>query len=84
MQNNGVIGLNLTLSGSKIEPVDTLGLSDPFLEIYRYDGDSKNGPPLWRTNMVKNTRSPEWEPFPFYFYSFQGITMMMFINDRKY
>ncbi|XP_026538848.1 copine-6 [Notechis scutatus] len=54
--------VQLEFSGQELDDKDFFSKSDPFLEIYKVTaGESENL--VWRTEVVKNNLSPQWQPF---------------------
>nr|XP_025863358.1 copine-6 isoform X1 [Vulpes vulpes] len=54
--------VQLTFRAHKLDNKDLFSKSDPFMEIYKTDGDQSDQL-VWRTEVVKNNLNPSWEPF---------------------
>uniref|UniRef100_A0A5F8GVV5 Copine 6 n=1 Tax=Monodelphis domestica TaxID=13616 RepID=A0A5F8GVV5_MONDO len=54
--------VQLTFRAQKLDNKDLFSKSDPFMEIYKTNGDQSDQL-VWRTEVVKNNLSPSWEPF---------------------
>ncbi|XP_072481106.1 copine-6 [Notamacropus eugenii] len=54
--------VQLTFRAQKLDNKDLFSKSDPFMEIYKTNGDQSDQL-VWRTEVVKNNLSPNWEPF---------------------
>nr|XP_045011340.1 copine-6 isoform X2 [Jaculus jaculus] len=54
--------VQLTFRAHKLDNKDLFSKSDPFMEIYKTNGD-QNDQLVWRTEVVKNNLNPSWEPF---------------------
>ncbi|XP_032092517.1 copine-6, partial [Thamnophis elegans] len=54
--------VQLEFCGQELDDKDFFSKSDPFLEIYKVSvGESETL--VWRTEVVKNNLSPQWQPF---------------------
>ncbi|XP_054426244.1 copine-7 [Pteronotus mesoamericanus] len=58
--NSGYV--ELSFRAQKLDDKDVFSKSDPFLELFRVDGDQSRQL-VHRTEVVKDNLSPEWEPF---------------------
>nr|XP_021506028.1 copine-6 isoform X1 [Meriones unguiculatus]XP_021506029.1 copine-6 isoform X1 [Meriones unguiculatus] len=54
--------VQLTFRAHKLDNKDLFSKSDPFMEIYKTNGDQSEQL-VWRTEVVKNNLNPSWEPF---------------------
>uniref|UniRef100_A0A8I3WZD1 Copine-6 n=1 Tax=Callithrix jacchus TaxID=9483 RepID=A0A8I3WZD1_CALJA len=54
--------VQLTFRAHKLDNKDLFSKSDPFMEIYKTNGDQSDQL-VWRTEVVKNNLNPSWEPF---------------------
>ncbi|XP_042542365.1 copine-6 [Dipodomys spectabilis] len=54
--------VQLTFRAHKLDNKDLFSKSDPFMEIYKTNGDQSDQL-VWRTEVVKNNLNPIWEPF---------------------
>ncbi|MBZ3881323.1 Leucine-rich repeat-containing protein 16B, partial [Sciurus carolinensis] len=54
--------VQLTFRAHKLDNKDLFSKSDPFMEIYKTNGDQSDQL-VWRTEVVKNNLNPNWEPF---------------------
>ncbi|XP_045149807.1 copine-7 isoform X2 [Echinops telfairi] len=58
--NDGYV--ELSFRAKKLDDKDLFSKSDPFLELYRLNSDQSEQL-VYRTEVVKNSLSPAWEPF---------------------